>query len=113
MSYAVTGTVTMPADAPTTRAARVVVEVRSTSRSDAPSTVTGSQSQTDLELTPGASVPFRVDVDDLDPGETYGIRVHVDLNGSGIVEAGDLITTRTTAVSAQQTQGIVAEVSRV
>ncbi|MFI1393333.1 YbaY family lipoprotein [Streptomyces sp. NPDC020681] len=113
MTHTVTGFVSLPPDAPAGPAARILVEVRDVSRADAPSTVVGAQVQSDIELAPGGRVPFSVKVPDLDPTASYGLRVHVDVSGSGTMEAGDLISTRATPVPAEPTEGLIAPVAVV
>ncbi|MEU1375049.1 YbaY family lipoprotein [Streptomyces triculaminicus] len=113
MSGAVRGRVSLPPDAPRLRAARLLVEVRDVSRSDAPSTVVGSQVQADVPLAPGASVPFEVEVPDLDPTSSYGLRVHVDLSGTGTLDPGDLISTQANPVPMEPTDELIAPVSRL
>ncbi|MET7620343.1 YbaY family lipoprotein [Streptomyces sp. NPDC005408] len=113
MTRTVTGFVSLPPDAPTGPATRFLVEVRDVSRADAPSTVVGAQVQSDIELAPGGRVPFTVEVPDLDPTASYGLRVHVDLSGTGTVEAGDLISTQATPVPAESVKGMIAPVTVV
>ncbi|MEV0375648.1 YbaY family lipoprotein [Streptomyces sp. NPDC050636] len=113
MSSTVSGVVSLPAEAPAAVAARVLVEVRNVSLADAPSVVVGAQVQTDVPLRPGGRIPFSVDVPDLDPGDSYGLRVHVDLAGTGVLEPGDLISTQSNPVPAEPTDELVAPVSPV
>ncbi|WP_225823965.1 YbaY family lipoprotein [Streptomyces naphthomycinicus] len=113
MKDTVTGFVHLPSDTPTGTAASLLVEVRDVSRADAPSTVVGAQVQTDVRLTPGGRVPFSVDVPELDPSASYGLRVHVDRSGSGSLESGDLISTRAIPVRTQSADGLEAPVSVV
>ncbi|MER6306250.1 YbaY family lipoprotein [Streptomyces sp. NPDC001657] len=111
--HAVRGIVALPGDAPATQAARILVEVRDVSFADAPSTVVAAQVQMDVPLAPHGRIPFRVDVPDLDPRGAYGLRVHVDLSGSGSLEAGDLISTQAHTVLPGSDEEITAPVSRV
>ncbi|MGW7368649.1 YbaY family lipoprotein [Streptomyces sp. NPDC054841] len=113
MTDTVAGFVTLPADSPRTLAARVLVEVRDVSFADGPSTVVGAQVQTDVELTPGGRVPFTVRVPDLDPGASYGLRVHIDLSGTGALSQGDLISTQATPVPPESADGLIAPVTVV
>ncbi|UZJ33133.1 YbaY family lipoprotein [Streptomyces endophytica] len=113
MNGTVRGLVALPADTPVTRAARVLVEVRDVSLADAPSTVVAAQVQTDVPLAPHGRVPFRVDVPDLDPKGAYGLRVHVDVSGSGSLEVGDLITTQATVVRPRSDEELMAPVTTV
>ncbi|MFD7874410.1 hypothetical protein ACFV5G_09880 [Streptomyces sp. NPDC059766] len=113
MTGTVRGVIVLPVDAPGGRTARVLVEVRNASVADAPSVVVGSQVQTDVPLTPGGRIPFTVVIPDLDPRDTYGLRVHVDLAGTGLVERGDLINTQVSPVEARNTDRLVAHVRPV
>ncbi|MGW0314025.1 hypothetical protein [Streptomyces flavidovirens] len=113
MSHIISGVVSLPTEAPATVAARVLVEVRNVSLADAPSVVVGAQVLTDVPLTPGGRIPFSVDVPDLDPSDSYGLRVHVDLAGTGVLEPGDLISTRSSPVPAENTAELIAPVSAV
>ncbi len=113
MTYSAKGFVVLAADAPRTVAARLLVEVRDVSAADAPSTVVGSQIQTDVRLTPGGRIPFSVRVPDLDPARSYGLRVHISFSGAPTVEPGDLLTTRSLPVLPGSTDELLAPVDRV
>ncbi|WP_405577665.1 YbaY family lipoprotein [Streptomyces sp. NBC_01092] len=113
MTGTVSGLVALPPDTPTGTAASVLVEVRDVSLADAPSIVVGAQVQTDVPLTPGGRVPFSVDVPELDPAVTYGLRIHIDRSGSGTVESGDLLSTRAIPVRTDSAEGLQAPVSVV
>ncbi|MFI1394193.1 YbaY family lipoprotein [Streptomyces sp. NPDC020681] len=113
MTRTVAGYVTLPPDTPTGPAARILVEVRDVSRADAPSKVVGEQVQWDVPLAPGGRVAFSVEVPDLDPTASYGLRVHVDVTGTGKVGAGDLLSTQATPVAAGSTEGLIAPVTVV
>ncbi|MFJ7154804.1 YbaY family lipoprotein [Streptomyces sp. NPDC101118] len=113
MSETVRGFVALPPDAPSVVAARVLVEVRDVSLADAPSTVVGAQVQTDVPLSPGGRIAFGVEVAALDPAASYGLRVHVDLSGTGLLEPGDLINTEAVPVVAGTGQELVAPVDGI
>ncbi|MFH8680369.1 YbaY family lipoprotein [Streptomyces lydicus] len=113
MTRLVRGVVALPAETPATPAARVLVEVRDVSLADAPSTVVAAQVLTDVPLAPHGRFPFSVEVPDLDPAATYGLRVHIDLAGTGSVESGDLINTRSITVPPEPTDVLTAPVSVV
>jgi putative lipoprotein len=114
MSSVLSGIVSLPPDAPSGRAARVVVEVRNVSRADMASSVVGAQVQTDVPLSPEGHIPFSVRVPgDLSPSDAYGLRVHVDLAGTGFLERGDLVSDRANPVPAGATAGLIAPVSTV
>ncbi|MCX5327905.1 MULTISPECIES: YbaY family lipoprotein [unclassified Streptomyces] len=113
MTNTVTGFVSLPSDTPAETAASLLVEVRDVSLADAPSTVVGAQVQTDVPLSPGGRVPFRVNVPELDSSATYGLRVHVDRSGSGTLESGDLINTQAIQVRTESIEGLEAPVNLV
>jgi putative lipoprotein len=114
MSRVLSGIVSLPADAPTRRAARVVVEIRNVSRVDTTSSVVGAQVQTDVPLSPGGHIPFSVTVPgDLAPSDTYGLRVHVDVTGTGFLERGDMVSASANPVPPGSTAGLIAPVSAV
>ncbi|MFD0445410.1 hypothetical protein ACFQ10_28005 [Streptomyces indonesiensis] len=67
--------------------------MRNVSRSDTPESIVAAQVLTDVPLSPGGHVPFSVTVPgELVPGDNYGLRVHVDVSGSGVLENGDLVS---------------------
>jgi putative lipoprotein len=92
---AVSGTLVLPADAPRTTAASVLVEVRDVSLADAPSRVAGDQVQAGVAVGPNAHIPFRVEVPAVDLRRVYALRAHVSLGGGhDRVAAGDYLTTQ-------------------
>jgi putative lipoprotein len=94
----VDGTVLLPPDCPARRAARVVVEVRDVSLADADSVVVARQVLDDVLLAPGGIVAFALDVPEVDPRCRLALRVHVDVDGTGALSEGDLLTTQHVAV---------------
>ncbi|MER7193786.1 YbaY family lipoprotein [Streptomyces flaveolus] len=113
MTDTVKGFVSLPSDTPAGTAASLLVEVHDVSLADAPSTVVGAQVQTDVRLSPGGRVPFRVNVPELDSSASYGLRVHIDRSGSGTLESGDLINTQAVPVRSESAEGLEAPVSLV
>jgi uncharacterized lipoprotein YbaY len=75
-------------------AMRIVVCVEDVSRADAPSIVIAEQRVDNVVLRPGGSLPFAIDVaaDDLDHRRSYSVRAHVDMDGTGEIRKGDLIS---------------------
>jgi putative lipoprotein len=92
----VRGEISLPGTALPAEAAVVIVQVEDVSRADAPSTVVGEQRLERVELHPGNVIPFEVEVDAdaLDEGARYSVRIHIDVAGSGEVDAGDLVSTQ-------------------
>jgi uncharacterized lipoprotein YbaY len=82
--------------------ATIHIRVEDVSRADAPAIRLVEQVISDVMLMgPGrVSVPFSMQVSLPDPNGQYSLRVHVDLRGNGLVEAGDYITTQSYPVSA-------------
>jgi putative lipoprotein len=87
-------TAVVPAGAPARTAARVAAEVRDTSLADAPSVVVGTEIREAVPVAPGARLVFRIGVPEPDPRRSYGVRVHVDMDGDGAVGPGDLLSTQ-------------------
>jgi putative lipoprotein len=92
----VRGEVVVPPDAAPAGEADLVVEVEDVSRADAPSQVIGTLRVEGVEVAPGATLPFAVEVpaDAVDERRFYSVRAHVDVSRSGTVERGDLLSTR-------------------
>jgi uncharacterized lipoprotein YbaY len=110
----VAGEVVFPSNAPTGKAAVVVIEVRDTSVSDARSTVVAEQRVRDADVTPNGRLPFRLEVPAVDPRHSLSMRVHVDFDGDGRVSSGDLLTTSLVAASpTAQVTGLVVPVTSV
>lgn len=82
--------------------ATIYIRVEDVSRADAPATRLVEQVISNVMLTGQGrvTVPFSMQVSLPDPSEQYSLRVHVDLSGNGLVEAGDYITTQSHPVSA-------------
>jgi putative lipoprotein len=92
----VQGEIVLPHTDVPSESADLVVQVEDVSRADVPSVVIADQRQSGVPLRSGAILRFAVEVPDdlVDERDSYSIRVHIDLTGSGEVEAGDLISTR-------------------
>jgi putative lipoprotein len=96
LTRVVRGHIVVPsADVPV-EAAEVVVRVEDVSRADAPSVVIAEHRQRGVPLRRGAVLPFALEVpaDRVDARSLYSVHAHVDASGSGTVEPGDLISTR-------------------
>jgi putative lipoprotein len=93
----VRGQVVIPAAGVPQKAAEVVVRVEDVSRADAPSVVIAEHRERDVSLEPGATLPFTLEVpaDRVDASSLYTVSAHVDASGSGEIEPGDLLSTRT------------------
>jgi putative lipoprotein len=110
------GEVTLPADTEPLDAAEVVIQVEDVSRADAPSVVVAEQRLHGVSLRPGEALPFDVEVpgERIDPSSHYSVRVHVDVSGSGDVERGDFVSTRSYPVLTRgHGDAVIAEVQRV
>ena len=112
----VSGEVVLPGGDLPVKAAAVVVRVEDISRADAPSTVLGEQRIDHAELAAHRAIPFTIEVpaDLVDERALYSVQAHVDLSGSGEVETGDLISTRTIpALTRGAEDVVVVPVTRV
>jgi len=92
----VQGEIVLPGSRVPEKSASVVVQIEDVSRADQSSKVIGEQRMQDVPLKSGRVLPFRIEVSpgDIDERKTYSLRVHVDVTGSGEVELGDLVSTR-------------------
>jgi uncharacterized lipoprotein YbaY len=81
--------------------ATTYVRVEDVSRADAPSNFLAEQVIQDVTLRgPGRpTVPFSLQTSINDPNGQYVISVHVDVNGNGVVEPGDYLTTQSYPIS--------------
>jgi uncharacterized lipoprotein YbaY len=79
------------------KAAQVIVQVEDVSRADAPSIVVSEHRQARVPISQGGRVPFEVHVpaERIDERNSYSVSAHIDVNGSGQIQRGDLITMRT------------------
>jgi putative lipoprotein len=89
----VTGNIILPSNCPEVTAKKIVIEARDTSVADAPSKLISEQQIKNIKLKPGSKIKFQLDVPAEKSSRTYSIRVHIDINGNGRVENGDLLTT--------------------
>lgn len=100
----------LPEDLPV---ATVRVRVHDVSSADEEPAVAGEQVLPRAPLRAGA-LPFEVQVDQVDPRGRYSVHVHVDLDGSGRVSEGDLLSTRSAPVLTRGAPDVVTvEVTRV
>lgn len=86
----------MPRNATARGAAELLVQIEDVSRADAPSKVVAEKRIPNPKLEPGEAVPFELEVPEeaIDEKAIYSVRAHVDVSGSGEVEEGDLLSTR-------------------
>ncbi|THF87878.1 hypothetical protein E7T09_01195 [Deinococcus sp. KSM4-11] len=93
MSGTLRGHLLLPAGPLPAQAARVRVELRDVGVQDAPAPLLAAAQWQNVDLA-GGRVAYRVpDVPDL-TGRQVAVQVHVDLDGSGQITPGDLLTTR-------------------
>ena len=112
----VSGEVVLPDGDVPPEAAAVVVRVEDVSRADAPSTVVGEQRMEHADLAGHRAIPFTIEVpaDLVDERALYSVQVHVDVSGSGEVEIGDFVSTRThPALTRGAEDVVVVPVTRV
>jgi putative lipoprotein len=97
-------------------APQVVVQVEDVSRADAPSVIVAEQRLRGIRLQRGETLRFAVEVprERIDSRSHYSVRVHVDVSGSGNVERGDFVSTRSYPVLTRgHGDEVIAEVQRV
>jgi putative lipoprotein len=99
----VSGRILLPEDAPESDAADVLIEVRDVSLADAPSVVVAQERLDRVPIGPGEVIEFSLQVPEVDPRRRLSLRVHVDVDGSGRVSTGDLLTTSSNPVPATGT----------
>lgn len=94
----IAGNIIVPANAPAVKAGLILIEVRDTSLADAPSTVIAQQELTNIALKPNGRIAFNLRAPEVAPNRSLSMRVHVSLDGSGIVKSGNLLTTASYSV---------------
>jgi putative lipoprotein len=99
----VTGSVTLPADAPQAIAARVVIEVRDSSLADVPAPIVASTELRNIVIRPDRAIPFSFQAPKAPPGRSYTLRVHVSVDGADAVKVGDLLTMQSVSVPDPET----------
>ncbi|WP_157553516.1 hypothetical protein [Jiangella gansuensis] len=92
------GEAVLPATTPVA-AARMTVELRDVVLADAPTAVVARTVLENVPLAPNRIIEFDLDVPDASPGRDFGLRVHVDLNGTGSITPGDLVTSQPVLVA--------------
>jgi len=97
----VSGEIVLPQDAPRRKAGLVLVQVQDASVQDAPAEVLAETRLENVALEPEGRVAFRLSVPEAAPGRRLLVRVHVDLDGTGRVSSGDLLTTAAHSVPAR------------
>lgn len=107
-STTVHGVVVLPADGAPAGTVTVRVLVEDTSRADAPSTRLAEQEQLVDLAGVGTRIPFSVSV----PPEALQspwcvLRAHVDVDGSGRVSSGDLVSTQSIPLQSPLVEHVV------
>jgi putative lipoprotein len=102
----VSGTIELQAVTQPASNATVRVRVQDTSRTDAPASTVAEEVLTGVNIAlGGVSIPFTVRGIPQDPRARYTVRVHVDLDGSGVVTRGDYVSTQSHPVPASGEPG--------
>ena len=83
----------LPADAPVERARTVRVTVEDVTLADAASTTVAERVLEDVPLGAVRALEVDVDVPEVDPSRRFICRVHADVDGTGTVSSGDLLST--------------------
>jgi uncharacterized lipoprotein YbaY len=102
------GSVRLPQNISRDKSRQVLIEVRDTSFADAPSEVVAQQRLQNVPLAPGTEIPFELEVPDVEKPRQLGLRVHVDLDGTGIVSPGDLLNVQAYPVAQSGDAGPVS-----
>ena len=89
----VTGNIILPANISAAKTGHVLIEVRDVSLADAPSALVAEKWLENLPLQPNGQIPFKICVPEVEPNRTLSLRVHISLDRSGRMNAGDLLTT--------------------
>ena len=75
--------------------ATIHVRVQETGRSDAPAVTVAEAVLRSVDIVPGGkSMPFTVRGIPRNARKRYSVRVHVDVDGSGVVSRGDYVSTQ-------------------
>ena len=99
----ITGKVILPGNAPTQTARHATIEVRDASYADAPSEIIAEQHLDNVNVRPNGEIEFSLRVPEVEDSHTLTLRVHIDLNGTGTTDSGDLLTTEYQMVPASGT----------
>jgi putative lipoprotein len=91
----ITGSIELPAGVVPAQSAQMFVRVEDVSRADAPARRLGEQVLPHLvrEDFARGSVAFTVAVPDPPPNTTATVRVHLDMDGDGVISRGDYVST--------------------
>lgn len=88
------GTLRIPGRGAPLEIARIRITVRDITEFDAPARTVAQLDLPAVHLpADGADVPFTMDTAPVDPTRVYALRAHADVDGSGSVTVGDLVTT--------------------
>lgn len=98
MKQTLTGLIALPPDLSPGTAASVRIEIHDTSLSDAPSVVVSTTTMRNIALAPGGTLPFSIEAPPATVGRALTLRIHISLDGSEQVRAGDLLTTSSVRV---------------
>ncbi|HTE28720.1 hypothetical protein [Flavitalea sp.] len=87
------GRILLPANAPSYRAQKIVIEVRDVSLADAPSILIAKEELHDIMLAPNKKINFKIRVPELESKQSLSFRVHISKDGDDRVKPGELLTT--------------------
>jgi uncharacterized lipoprotein YbaY len=106
----ITGDVTVDAAAAPISGATLTVRLEDVSRTDASSKVIAQVTIPYVSLEAGGSrsIPFQVEVPEMDPNARYILSAHLDVNNSGEITAGDYITMESVPVDERTAAGRVS-----
>lgn len=90
----ISGTLRFPPRGEPFTVARVHLAVRDVGELDGPARTIAQIDLPGVQVpAAGLELPFTVHADLPDPARTYALRAHADVDGSGAVKPGDLVTT--------------------
>ena len=105
------GEAVLPESTPTRPAARMTVEVRDVALEHVPAGVVTRTVLENVPLAPNRIIEFDLDLPETPADRRLALHVHVDVEGTGTVSAGDLVTVEHVPVTADHE--LVATLSRI
>ena len=101
----VSGDIKFPMETPSFANATVYIRLEGTGRMDAPAYIVNQQVLRDVSYRAeqGARLEFHLSGRMENPQESYQLRVHVDLDGDGLISSGDYISMESYPILPQET----------
>jgi putative lipoprotein len=89
----ISGIILLPSLIDSSISKMIIIEIRDTSLADAPSTIVCEKRLTNIRLSHNGKIKFNFVAPEVDFNRTVSLRVHISIDGTGIVKKGDLLTT--------------------